>query len=165
MFFKKKIDVEDYYSGSLQALFSPEREAVYERLRQDCADPSLSAADQKLYFDHIRAVVIELMNIAIIKKCGVDISSDAHMFIARYLGDRGLSHISALSPDSLTSIYNRAFGASFQDGVAGIVTAFAQQVTDSQMRRETMQRFYAEFCAILKSLFDDFNSIKLTSRQ
>jgi hypothetical protein len=164
MFFKKKIDVEDYCSGTLKALFSPERELVYERLREACADPALSAADQKLYFNHIRAVVIELVNIAIIRKCGADISSEAHSFIADYLR-RGLSHIDSLNLDLLTDSYNRAFGASLQDGVAGIAAAFSEQVTDSRLSQETMQRFYVEFYAILKSLFDDFKSIKLTSKR
>ena len=165
MFFKKKIDVKDYCSGTLKALFSPERELVYERLREACADPALSAADQKLYFDHIRAVNIQLVNIALIRKCGLDISSEARLFIADYLRDRGLSHIGSLNPDSLTRIYNRAFGASFQDGVAGIATAFSEQVTDSRMSQETMQRFYVEFYGLLDSLFDDFKSIKLTSKR
>jgi hypothetical protein len=42
MFFKKKITVEDYCSGTLKALFSPERELVYERLRDACADRLLA---------------------------------------------------------------------------------------------------------------------------
>jgi hypothetical protein len=163
MFFKKKITVEDYCSGTLKALFSPERELVYERLRDACADRSLSAVDQKLYFDHIRAVIVELVNIAIIKNCGLDISSDARLFIVDYLRQQGLSHIDSLSPDSLTGIYNRAFGTPGQDGVASIAAAFSKQVTDSQMRPETTQRFYVEFYAILKSLFDELKALKVLS--
>ena len=163
MFFKKKIAIEDYCSGTLKALFSPERELVYERLRDACADPALSAADRKLYFDHVRAVIIELVNIAIIKNCGFDVSSDARVFIAGYLEERGLSHIDSLSPDSLTSIYNSAFATPGQDGVGSISAAFSEQVTGSLMRQETLQRFYVEFYAILKSLFDELKSIKLVT--
>ncbi len=163
MFFKKKIAIEDYCSGTLKALFSPERELVYERLRDACADPALSAADRKLYFENVRAVIIELVNIAIIKNCGFDVSSDARVLMAGYLEERGLSHIDSLSPDSLTSIYNSAFGIPGQDGVASMTAAFSEQVTGSRMREETLQRFYVEFYAILKSLFDEVKSVKLVT--
>jgi hypothetical protein len=163
MFFKKKIAVGDYCSGYLKTLFSPEIELVYERLRDACADPALSAADQKLYLDHIRAVIIELMNIAITKHCGWPIDTDARVFIADYLNKRGLSHIDSLSTDSLTSVYNQAFGTPGQDGVASIVAAFAEQVTDCQMRPETAQRFYVEFSNTLKGFFEKLKTVKLVA--
>jgi hypothetical protein len=155
--------VEDFCSDYLKTLFHPEIDLVYEQLRAACADPALNAADQKLYLDNIRAVTIELMNIAIIKKCGLDISTDARVFIADCLNERGLSHIDSLSSDSLTSIYNQAFGRIGQDGVATIVAAFAQQVTDLQMRPETAQRFYVEFSNTLKGFFDKLKTVKLVA--
>ena len=65
MFFKKKITVESFCSDYLKTLFLPDIDLVYEQLRDECADPALSAADHNLYLDHIRAVIIELMEIAI----------------------------------------------------------------------------------------------------
>jgi hypothetical protein len=65
MFFKKKIAVEDFCSDYLKTLFHPEIDLVYEHLRDACADPALSAAGHNLYLDHIRAVIIELTEIAI----------------------------------------------------------------------------------------------------
>jgi hypothetical protein len=123
-----------------------------------CSPP---AADQKLYFDHVRAVIVELVNIAIIKNYGLDISSDARVFIADYLRHRDLAHIDSLSPDSLTGIYNRAFGIPGQDGIASITAAFSDEVTRSRMKPETLKRFYLEFYGILKSLFDEMKGIKL----
>ena len=161
MFFKKKVDIEDYCTSNLDALFSPEREATYERLREACADPALTAADRKLYFDHVRAVVIQLLHVAIIKNSHLDISSDGHMFVMMYLGERGLSHIDTL----VGTTYNRAFGGHPQDGVTGIVEAFSRDVTDARMRPETAQRLHGEFYAILRGLFDDFKSIKLTTKR
>jgi hypothetical protein len=163
MFFKRKMPVDAYCETSLKALLSPEREDVYERLRDACADPALRAADRQVYFDHIRAVIIELLNIAIIKSYGLDVSTDARVFIAQYLEGHGLDHIDSLSPGALTSIYNSAFGIPGQDGVASMTAAFSEQVTDSRMREETLQRFYVEFYAILKSLFDELKSIKLVT--
>jgi hypothetical protein len=163
MFFKKKITVEDFCSDYLKTLFLPDIDLVYERLRDECVDPALSAADHELYLDHIRAVIIELMNIAITKHCGSPIDTDARVFIADYLNKRGLSHIDSLSADSLTGVYNQAFGTPGQDGVASIVAAFAEQVTDCQMRPETGQRFYVEFSNALKGFFDKLKTVKLVA--
>jgi hypothetical protein len=160
MFFKKKVDVENYCAGNLHALFEPERETTYELLRQRCADSALKAADQTLYFDHIRAIIIQLLQIAIVKNCKFDISSDAGMFIMSYLREHRLSRIHELS-----SVYNRAFGRHAKDGVAGIVEVFSEQVTDSRLSEAAMQRFYTEFYAILRAFFADLESIKLTSKR
>lgn len=165
MLFKRKIDVTEYCEGNVKALLSPDREAAYEALRKQCDDPSLTAVDQKLYFDHLRAVVIQLLQIAITKNSSMEVSGDAHFFVAKYLKDRGLSHVGALAGDSLSAIYNRAFGASYQDGVAGMATAFSEQLTNSQMRADTMQRFYLEFYGILQALSNDFKSLKLTTKR
>jgi len=67
--------------------------------------------------------------------------------------------------NELGSIYNQAFGGHPEDGVAGIVQAFSEQVTDSGMSEAAMQRFYAEFYAILRAFFEDLQSIKLTSKR
>ena len=150
MFFKKKITVENFCSDYLKTLFLPDIDLVYEQLRDECADPALSAADHNLYLDHIRAVIIELMEIAITKNCRWPINTDAAVFIAEYLEERGLSHIDSLSPDSLTSIYSSAFGTIGCDSVACMVAAFSEAATDSQMRPETMDRFYVEFSNTLK---------------
>src|SRR5450755_589281 len=148
MLFRRKIDVTEYCEGNLKALLSPERDAAYESLRKQCDDPSLTAVDQKLYFDHLRAVVIQLLQIAITKNNSMEVSGDAHFFVAKYLKDRDLSHLDAFGGDSLSAIYNKAFGASYQDGVAGIARVFSEQLTNSQMRPDTMQRFHLEFYGI-----------------
>jgi hypothetical protein len=150
MFFKKKVDVEDYCAANLRALFEFERETTYELLRQSCADPALKAADQRLYLDHIRAIVIELLRIAIVKNCKFDVSSDAGVFVMTYLREHRLSRLHELG-----SIYSKAFGGHPDDGVAGIVEAFSAAVTDSQMSQATMERFHTELYGILNVFFDD----------
>jgi hypothetical protein len=160
MFFKKKIDIEDYCTMNLKSLFSTEREIVYEKLRQACADPALSAADKKLYFDHIRAAVIQLLHVAILKNSNSDISFDGHMSVMMFLNQRGLSHI-----ETLGGIYNRAFGGHPQDGIAGIVEAFSGHVAKPEMRADTAEHFYGEFSQMSKAFNDDFKSIKLTTKR
>ena len=158
MLFKKRIDVEDYCSVTLKALFSPERESVFEQLRQRCADPALTAVDRKLYLDHIRAVVLQLQSVAIVKTYGSDVAFNAGLFVGRYLRDHGLSDV-----DSHRRVFNEAF-ANYPEGVSGMAWVFSKELSGGNMHEETMKRLYGEFCAILKCFFDEFKSIKLTTK-
>jgi len=160
MFFRKKMDVDDYCAASLNALFSAEREKVWEQLRQACNDPALSEIDRTSYINHIRAIMVGLVLIAIAKNFNMDIGSDAHFFTMTYFKDHDASHI-----EEIGRTYNRVFGATMGDGVAAMVASFSDQLTDGRLREDTMQRLNAEFYAVLKSLFDDFKSIKLTTKR
>ncbi|MGD0886142.1 MAG: hypothetical protein ABSA46_14955 [Thermodesulfovibrionales bacterium] len=160
MFFRKKIDVDDYCTASLNALFSPEREKVWEQLRQTCNDPALSGSDKAVFFNHIRAIMIELVLIAIVKNSNMDIGVDARFFVMNYLKDHAASHI-----EEIGGTYNQVFGATPGDGVARMVTSFSEQLADGRLRQDTVQRLYVEFYAVLESLFDDFKSLKLTTKR
>jgi hypothetical protein len=93
MFFKRKMDVKNYCAASLQALFSADRERVWEQLRQACNDPALSAIDGVAYINHVRAIMVELVLIAITKNFNMDIGFDARFFVMSYLKDHGTFHI------------------------------------------------------------------------
>ena len=160
MFFRKKMGVDEYCAGSLNALFSAEREEVWEQLRQACNDPALSAVDRTVYVNHIRAIMVELLLVAITKNCNMDIGFDARFFTTTYFKDQGATHV-----EEIGRTYNQAFGATAGDGVAGMAGSLSDQLTDGNLRRDTMQRLHAEFYAVLKSLFDDFKSIKLTKKR
>lgn len=160
MFFRRKMDVEDYCAASLKALFSADREKVWEQLRQVYDDPALSGIDRAAYFNHIRAIMIELVLIAIAKNFNMDIGSDARFFVMTYLKNQGASHI-----EDIARTYNQVFGATQQDGVADMIASFSDHLADGRLRQETMQRLHLEFYSILKSLFDDFKPIKLTTKR
>ena len=160
MFFRKKMDVDEYCAASLNALFSAEREKVWEQLRQACNDPALSGIDTTVYLTHIRAIMIELVLIAIAKSFNMNIGSDARFFVMTHLKDHGASHIY-----DIARTYNQVFGATPKDGVAGMVSSFSKQLADGRLRQDTMQRLHVEFYAVLTSLFDDFKSIKLTTER
>lgn len=160
MLFRKKRDVDDYCAASLKALFSANREEVWEQLRHACSDPALSGIDRTVYFNHIRAIMIELVLIAIAKNFNMDIGSDAHFFVLTYCREHGVSHI-----DDIRGTYSQAFGAIAQDGVAAIVVSFSGQLANGQLRHDTIERLYAEFYAVLNGLFDDFKSINLTTKR
>ena len=160
MLFRKKTDVDQYCAGSLNALFSPEREHVWEQLRHACDDPALSAIERTTYLNHIRAIMVELVLIAITKNFDMDIGSDARFFAMTYFKDHGASHI-----EEIGRTYNQAFGATPGDGVAGMVTSFSDRLSGGRLKQDTMERLHGEFYAVLRSLFDDFKSIKLTTRR
>jgi len=158
MFFKKRVSVEDYCTQNFTPLFSREREATWEALRRACNDIALSAVDAQLCYDHLRAVFIQLMLIAIIKNCSMDVPSDAHAFVMMYLKEHNLSEI-----DEISHAYIQAFGRSGlapnRDGVAEMVAHFTDVLTSGRLRQATIERLYVEFYGILKTFFDDFRSI------
>jgi len=116
----------------------------------------LSAADTQIYYNHLRAVFIQLMLIAVAKNCSMDASFDAHVFVMMYLKERNLSEI-----DEISKGYNRAFASSGTDGVRQMVLHFADSLTAGKMQPETIERFYVEFYGILRIFFDDFRAFKL----
>lgn len=158
MFFKKKVAIGEYCSWTLAPLFAHDRVAAWETTRQFCDDEALTAVDRGLYFAHLRAIIIELMLIAVTKNYGIgDLSSDAHVFVMTYLKERGLEEI-----DSLKSEYSRAFATS-SDGILQMVHLFSAKLTGSTMKQATLERFYHDFYAILRAMFDEFKSIKLVA--
>jgi len=160
MFFKKKVAIEDYCSWTLVPLFSTDREAAWDTTRVVCNDDALNEVARERYFMHLRAIIIELMLIAVTKTYGMgDVSPDAHVVVMTYLGERGLEEV-----DLLTSDYSRAFATS-PDGVLQMVHLFSAKLTGSRMKQSTLERFHAEFYAILTALFDEFKSIKLVAAQ
>ena len=158
MFFKKKVAVGEYYSWTLAPLFPKDREAAWEKTRLLCNDNRLNEVDRDRYFAHLRAIIIELMLIAVTKNYGMgDVSSDAHVFVMTYLKGQGLEDI-----DSLKSEYGRAFATS-SNGILQMVHLFSAKLTGSTMKHETLERFHSEFYTILRALFDEFKSIRLVA--
>jgi hypothetical protein len=160
MLFKKKVPVDQYCRQNLTTLFSKDREGTWEALRRACNDSALSQVDAQLYYRHLRAVFVQLMLIAITKNCSMDVSSDAHVFVMMYLKEHNLSEI-----DEISHAYNQAFGCSGlapgRDGVAEMVTHLSMVLTTDTLRKETVERLYVEFYAILRVFLDDFESFKL----
>jgi len=152
----KRIRGKDYCTRNFVPLFSRERETTWEALRRACNDSALSTVEAQLYYNHLRAVFIQLMLIGIAKNCSMDASSEAHVFVMMYLKERNLSEI-----DEISKGYNRAFGSSSNDGVREMVMHFAHRLTAGKMQRETIEQLYAEFYGILRIFFDDFKSFKL----
>jgi hypothetical protein len=158
MFFKKKIPFQEYCTASLRAAFENTDEATGELFRRNCGDSFLSAAELQLYLNYLRAAFINLMLIAIAKKCKTDISLEAHIFVTM--------HLKELNRPELNEIchgYSQAFASSSTDGVRAMVQHFNKAVTAGRMRQETIERLYVEFWAVLQSHSKDFKSIKLVA--
>lgn len=156
--FKKKLTVADYCSGKLTSLLSADREAAWEGLRSRCNDAHLNGADAKLYYDNLRAAMIELMQIAVTKNSSwtSSVSSDVRGFVQTFLQERSLREIA-----SLVAEYNHAFGTPAPDGVVLMVDLLADKVTDARMGEPTKEQFRLEFYGVLRVLFEEFKSIKL----
>jgi hypothetical protein len=156
MIFKKRVSVTDYCSSKLSRLTLQERELAWDGLRTKCNDAALNLADKDLYYDNLRAVMVRLMSIAIVKNCAEDSSTDAYVFISRYLKNQNLTQINSLSGE-----YSSAFGSSYSDGLAPMVERFAAKVTQSKMGEPTKRQFYVEFSGTLNVLAEEFKTIKL----
>src|SRR5258708_6437612 len=81
MLFKKKVPFREYCASSMRAVFEHSDQATGEAFRQICNDTVLSAADLQLFLNHLRALFIEMMLIAIAKNCATDVSLEAHAFV------------------------------------------------------------------------------------
>ena len=160
MFFKKKVPVDQYCTQVLTTLFSKDREAAWEALRDLCKDGALSDVEAQLYYRHVRAVIVVLMLVAISKNCSMRVSSDAHAFVLIYLRDHKLSEIYEIS-----HAYSQAFGRSSlapnRDGVAEMVADLSVMLTSDKLQEGTVKRFYLEFYGMLRVFFDDHKSLKL----
>jgi hypothetical protein len=159
MFFRKKIDVKDYCAARLEALFSAERDKVWSQFRELCKDPALSGIDSTIYFEHIRAIMIDLLLIAIAKKFRWNVGSDANIFVWTYLKSRHAPQL-----NDIVSAYSQVFGVTPHDGIIGIIVSFSNQLAGGRLREDTKQRLHAEFYGVLESLFNDFQSMKLTTK-
>ena len=45
--------------------------------------------------------------------------------------------------------------------IAEMVTSFSDRLSGGRLKQDTMERLHGEFYAVLRSLFDDFKSIKI----
>jgi hypothetical protein len=159
MFFKKKARVADYCAETLSLIFSTQGEASLQALRSDCDDEALDRVPHVLYLAHLRAILINLMLIAITKTYGMSkVSSDALVFVMRYLNDAKLAEI-----ESLQTEYNRVFArpSPVRDGVLQMVHSFSSSLTQSALRPATIERLHRECYALLTKHYNTFRSFKL----
>lgn len=158
MFFKKKARVTDYCAETLSLIFSTQGEASLQALRSDCDDEALDRVPHVLYLAHLRAILINLMLIAITKTHGMAVSSDAHAFVMRYLNHAKFAEI-----ESLKTEYSRVFArpSPVGDGVLQMVHSFSSSLTQSALRPATIERLHREFYALLTKHYNTFRSFKL----
>lgn len=159
MFFKKRISVEEYCRKNLTQLLSKEHEETWEAIRRYCNDDCLNQVDAKLYYSNLRAIFIGLLLIAISKKCFGNPTLNAHIFVSRYLKERGFSEISDMIHEN-----SQAFASDRTDGIAAMTQSFAKRLTASKLQQKTMEQFTAEFYGVLHVYFNDFKSIKLVDQ-
>ena len=158
-FFKKRVNVTDYCGANLATLFAKERETTWDEVLVRFSEVRFAEADKKLYHNNLRAIMTELMLIAITKTYiwkKPRVSSDARDFVMKYFDEYGLKEI-----NSLCGEYNQAFGSSSIDGVAMMVRLFSSKFAHCNPGEQLLKQLHLEFYGMLNVFYDDLRSIRL----
>jgi hypothetical protein len=165
MFFKKKVPYQAYCTSSLKAALENTDEATLQEFQKACGDSALDAADRHIYQHHLRALFIEMLLIAIAKRCRMtEVGLPAQMFVNQQLEELNLGEIS-----NICHTYSQVFAspsaadiAGGTDGIRNMASHFNNVVCGGRLKRETIDRLHTELYAVLQSHFTDFKRIKLT---
>lgn len=163
MLFKRKIKYQSYCDASVEAALQNTDEATLKEFRQACGDIALDSADQHIYQNHLRALFIEMLLIAISKRYSFKVALPTEIFVHQKLKELNLQEVSEICTG-----YSQAFAspsleeiAMGTDGIRNMAQYFDKAVCEGQLKQETVGRLDAELRAVLKSHFKDFKSIKL----
>jgi hypothetical protein len=157
MLFKKKVSIAEYCGAYLNKLFSIDWDGDLERLRDACNDPALSGIEKALFHDHLKAIVIQLLLIAIAKNCDPEISSDARIYAETYLKHHNGLHIYEIGRK-----YVAAFDSAHVDGIGGVVGFFSSHLADSNLRKTTVTHLETEFHKEYNAHVEAFKGFRLT---
>lgn len=156
--FKKRVAVQDFWEQRLAGMFSGKNEPGWDVLKKSFQDPALEAVEAKDFYKHMQALTIEIVSIAIAKSCSIDVSFDSGAYVEKFLQDNAHTDITPL-----ITLYSRAFGSSSTDGIKEMVSAFSQNVADSQLAPATLEGFNNTLYLLLRQIFKLLDGIKLVS--
>lgn len=156
MFFKRKVPVQQYCTGSVRAAFEHSDGETAEAFKRICNDRALNDVPPETYATHLRTAFIELMLIAIAKSCTMEKNIQATVLVQSHLKEINSPEIADLCHG-----YSEAFATSSTDGIRQMAQHFNMSVAGGRLRPETVERLNAEFYAVLMSHYNDFKSIKL----
>jgi hypothetical protein len=166
MLFKKKVPYQAYCTSCVQAALENTDDATLEEFQKSCGDDALNAADRYIYQNHLRALFIEMLLIAIAKTCRmIDMRLQAQIFVNQKLKELNLGEVS-----DLCHTYSQVFAspspadiANGTDGIRSMACHFNGVVCAGRLKRDTIDRLHAELYAVFESHVKDFKRIKLTS--
>lgn len=154
--FKKRVSVESLWKPRLSGMFSGKNEPEWDALKSSFRDPALDSLDPKVFYSHVQAMTIEIVNVAIAKSCSVGANVASDRYVDKFLKGTGHEYIAPL-----VSLYSRAFGSSARDGVREMAVAFSQDVADSRLRPETVEGLRKALHLLLGQVFDLLRAVEL----
>lgn len=154
--FKKRVSVQSLWEPRLSGMFSGKNEPGWDILKSSFSDPAMDAIDPKVFYAHMQALTIEIVNIAIAKSCSVDVSMASNRCVRNFLQKTGHEDI-----EPLMSLYSKAFGSSARDGVREMAGAFSQEAANSQLAQATLEGFYNTLDLLLRQIFNLLGGMKL----
>jgi len=163
---KKRVTYQVYCNASVEAALEHTDEATLKEFRQACSDSALNAVDSHILQNHMRALFIEMLLIAIAKSFRMEVGFPAQMFVNQKLKELNLIEVSYIS-----STYSHEFASPDMedlamgiDGIRNMVIHFNNVVCEGQLKQETIDRLDTELHAVLESHYRDFkHNIKLIS--
>ncbi len=156
MLFKKKIKIRDFCYKKYDFFFTEAGKRIMDDLI-DKSGISLDEGSKNNYYSNFIAAYFQLAGVAFSRTLSRDLRYEVLSINSEYLREKEASHI-----DDLVSIYNSAFGSSFQDGIRPMAQVIAKEIT-SEKSSNVENIFYDAFYGILEAFFTDLKGIKLIS--
>jgi len=159
----KKVKIRDYCYKKYDFIFSEAGKKIMDDLLVT-SGISLDKSSKNNYYSNFIAAYFELVGVAFSRTITRELRYEVLRINSEYLKEKNASHI-----DALISIYNSAFGSSFQDGIrpmADGIRPMAQVISGKIIAEKSSHIedfFYDTFYGIIEAFFTDLKGMKLTS--
>jgi hypothetical protein len=126
-------------------------------MKQSGIDASLLATDDEEFIRHMRAIHIELVNVAIAKKChNPYVSYEISKLTSQFLQNHNLAIVEALLPR-----YNKELTTFPSNFILGMVHLFLAEVCHDKYEETSIVNLVSWFAGAYDKICLDFQDIKL----
>ncbi len=116
---------------------------------------SIDEESEANYYINFIAAYFELTEIAFSRKLNRELRYEAMEIRSEYLREKNASDI-----ESLISVYNSAFGSSFEDGIKPMADTIANNISE-KCTADTARYFYGVFYGINEAFMRDLKAVKI----
>lgn len=156
---REKVAADAYWAEYLDFLMSSDASESWESWRAALHDDTLAAISPDLLYLHIRAMLIEIADIAISRR------HDGRKQIGALIRSSNArkAAIAAAAPQlaEVADDYNLAFGSSAEDGVAAMVMSFDAAVAPGKLANTTLESLHGMLYESLRERFEDWEKLEL----
>lgn len=158
VFWKKRIQVEEYCEGMLKHIFSQHYDDVADGVLGACPGAYRQSIDRDMYVKNFRAAVLQLLAVTFARNLERGQRSDAILCVHSFLKAGAHDEV-----ERLYGCYNSAFGSDFDDGVRAMASLFVQHCAAADIDLREVQRLhYDAFYDVLRAFFENIRSVKVT---